>query len=65
MTIEYRPSRTNAVSDAIGMKGQLATLEEEEDRVTRGRSQVHMTHEMQNKLWESIGSDTQAQIIVN
>ena len=37
MTIEYRPGRYNAVADALSRKGQLATLEGE-DQATRSRS---------------------------
>ena len=40
MTIEYRPRRHNAVADALSRKGQLAALEEEEDRAARRRSRV-------------------------
>ena len=64
MTIEYRPGRHNAVADALSRKGQLAALEKEEDRAARSRSQVQMLEEMQNKLKESVETDTQAQNIV-
>ena len=63
MTIEYRPGRHNAVADALSRKGQLAALEGE-DRAARSRSRVQMSEEMQNKLKESVETDTQAQNIV-
>ena len=63
MTIEYRPGRHNAVTDALSKKGQLATLEGE-DRAARSRSRVQMSEEMQNKIKESVETDTLAQNIV-
>ena len=42
MTIEYRPGRHNVVADALSRKGQLAALEEEEDRAARSRGRVQM-----------------------
>ena len=57
MSIEYRPGRHNALADALSRKGQLAALEGE-DRATRSRSRIHMSEEMQNKLKESVETDT-------
>lgn len=59
MTIEYRPGRHNAVVDALSRKGQLAALEGE-DWVERSRSRIYMSEEIQNKLKESVESDTLA-----
>lgn len=58
MIIEYRPGRLNAVENALSRKGKLAALEEEEDQAARSRSRVQMIEEMQNKLKESIETDT-------
>lgn len=59
MTIEYRPGRHNAVEYALSRKGQLATLEGE-DQAARSRSRVQMSEEMQNKIKESVETDTLA-----
>ena len=59
MSIEYRPGRNNALADALSRKGQLATLEGE-DREARSRSWIQMSEEMQNKLKESVETDTLA-----
>jgi len=64
MTIEYRPGRHNAVADALSRKGHLVALEEEEDQVDRSRSRVQMSEEMQNKIKESVETDTLAQNIM-
>lgn len=64
MTIEYRPGRHNAVADALSKKGQLAGLEEEEDRKTRSRIRVQMSEDMKNKIKGSVEIDTLAQNIV-
>jgi len=63
MSIEYRPGRHNALADALSRKGQLAALEGE-DQATRRRSWIQMSEEMQNKLKESVETDTLAQNIV-
>ena len=63
MTIEYRLGRHNAVADALSGKGQLATLEGE-DQAARSRSRVEMSEEMQNKFKESVETDTLVQNIV-
>lgn len=63
MTIEYRPGRHNAVAYALSMKGQLAALEGE-DQAARSRSQVQISEEMQNKIKESVETNTLAQNIV-
>jgi len=63
MTIEYRPGRHNAVADALSRKGQLAALEGEE-WMERSKSRIQMSEEMQNKLKESVETDTLAQNIV-
>ena len=63
MTIEYRSGRHNAVADALNRKGQLEALEGE-DRAARSRSRVQMSEEMQNKIKESVETDTLAQNIV-
>ena len=59
MSIEYRPGRHNALADALTRKGQLAPLEGE-DRAARSRSRIQMSEEMQNKLKESVETDTLA-----
>ena len=63
MTIRYRQGRHNAVADVVSRKGQLVALEGE-DWAARSRSRVQMLEEMQNKLKESVETDTQAQNIV-
>ena len=63
MSIEYRPGRHNALADALSRKGQLAPLEGE-DWAARSRSRIQMSEEMQNKLKESVETDTLAQNIV-
>ena len=63
LTIEYKPGRHNAVEAALSRKGQLAALEGE-DWATRSRSRVQMSEEMQNKIKESVETDTLAQNIV-
>eukprot|EP00253_Pinus_taeda_P026211 PITA_26211 len=63
MSIEYRPGRHNALADALSRKGQLAALEGE-DQATRSRSRIQMSEEMQNKLKESVETDTLAHNIV-
>ena len=59
MTIEYTLGRHNAVADALSRKGQLASLEGE-DRAARSRSRIQMSEEMQNKIKESVETDTLA-----
>jgi len=63
MTIKYRPGRHNTIADALSRKGQLAALEGE-DRAARSKSRVQMSEEMQNKIKESVETDTLAHNIV-